>query len=408
MYAFRKPFTAASYEGMQLSGFDLKIILVIAQLAGYMLSKFIGIKVVSELKPASRAIAIVTSIVIAELALLGFALVPVTIKPLMLFINGLPLGMVFGFVLSYLEGRKQTEALSAALCASFIISSGVVKSVGVWLVESCGVDEFWMPSVTGLIFFVPLLIAVWLLQLTPPPNDEDREQRSERAPMSADQRWQFLRSYWLGLGLLVMVYVALTVIRTIRDDFAVELWRDMDVAEKPSIFARSETIVALAVTSLNAAAIWVKHNLSAIRLTLGLMSVSFGLIALSAYLQSTGAVSPFVFMVMCGIGMYVPYVAFHTTVFERLIAISRHPGNLGFLMYLADAIGYLGYAVVLATRNSLETPGSVLPFFRTLLGVISLGSIVALMVALMYFHHTWKKDHDGEADENSAGPETVT
>ena len=199
MYAFRKPFTAASYEGMQLSGFDLKVILVIAQLAGYMLSKFIGIKVVSELKPTFRGIAIITSIVIAELALLGFAVVPVTIKPIMLFINGLPLGMVFGFVLSYLEGRKQTEALSAALCASFIISSGVVKSVGVWLVEGWGVDEFWMPSLTGLIFFVPLLVAVWLLQLTPPPNDEDREQRSERAPMSADQRWQFLRSYWLAI-----------------------------------------------------------------------------------------------------------------------------------------------------------------------------------------------------------------
>ena len=105
--------------------------------------------------------------------------------------------------------------------------------------------------------------------------------------------------------------------------------------------------------------------------------------------------------------MYVPYVAFHTTVFERLIAISRHPGNLGFLMYLADAIGYLGYAVVLATRNSLDDPGSVLPFFRTLLGMISLGSIVALMVALMYFHHTWKKDQQEAIDENPDTPQIV-
>ena len=47
-----------------------------------------------------------------------------------MFLNGLPLGMVFGLVVSYLEGRRQTEALAAALTASFIVSSGVVKSVG--------------------------------------------------------------------------------------------------------------------------------------------------------------------------------------------------------------------------------------------------------------------------------------
>ncbi len=37
------------------------------------------------------------------------------LKVIMLFANGLPLGLVFGLVLAYLEGRRQTEALSAAL-----------------------------------------------------------------------------------------------------------------------------------------------------------------------------------------------------------------------------------------------------------------------------------------------------
>ena len=52
-------------------------------------------------------------------------------------------------------------------------------------------------------------------------------------------------------------------------------------------------------------------------------------------------------MVLMGLGLYLPYVAIHTTVFERLIAMTRERGNLGFLMYLADAVGYLGYAVVM-------------------------------------------------------------
>jgi hypothetical protein len=124
-----------------------------------------------------RAMAIIGLIGLAELALVGFAFLPVPLKVMMIFLNGLPLGMIFGLILSYLEGRKQTEALSAALCASFIVSSGVVKSVGSWLIQEYQVSDFSMPMITGAIFFVPLLISVWVLQMTPPPDVEDRELR---------------------------------------------------------------------------------------------------------------------------------------------------------------------------------------------------------------------------------------
>ena len=40
------------------------------------------------------------------------------------------------------------------------------------------------------------------------------------------------------------------------------------------------------------------------------------------------------------------YVAFHTPVFERLIAAARRPCNVGVLMDLADALGCLGYGVI--------------------------------------------------------------
>ena len=58
MYAFRKPFTAATYEGIEWLGIGYKTILVAAQVFGYTLSKFIGIKVVSEMPARYRAIAI--------------------------------------------------------------------------------------------------------------------------------------------------------------------------------------------------------------------------------------------------------------------------------------------------------------------------------------------------------------
>ena len=76
--------------------------------------------------------------------------------------------MVCGLVLAFLEGRRQTEALSAALCASFVVFSGAVKSVGRWLFVQVGLDEHRMRMVVGLVFVGPLLACVALLAHTPP------------------------------------------------------------------------------------------------------------------------------------------------------------------------------------------------------------------------------------------------
>ncbi|MBC7815969.1 MAG: hypothetical protein IAG10_03615, partial [Planctomycetaceae bacterium] len=56
MYAFRKPFTAASYQDSFVWGMKFKDVLVCSQVLGYLVSKFIGIKVVAEMPPHRRAI----------------------------------------------------------------------------------------------------------------------------------------------------------------------------------------------------------------------------------------------------------------------------------------------------------------------------------------------------------------
>lgn len=385
MYAFRKPFAAMTYGETHLYGWDLKTLLVVSQLLGYMLSKFGGIKVVSGIEPRRRAITIIVLIVFAELALVGFAFLPLGVKPLMLFLNGLPLGMVFGLVLGFLEGRRQTEALSAALCASFIASSGVVKSVGKWMVTAQSVNIYHMPMLTGLLFLPGLLLAVWILQRTPQPDLVDIAARRERRPMNALQQRDFLRTYGFGLGLLILIYVVLTILRTIRDDYGAELWREMGFGEQPSIFARSELVVALCVTASAAVMICVHNNRKALRLTIALVGLSFGVTLLAALGKSTGKLSPYLFMVTCGIGLYFPYVAFHTTIFERLIAASHLSCNLGFLMYVADAVGYLCYAVMIIGMTVAGKPVEMLPVFLWLLNFGGIFCLIALVVAHWYF-----------------------
>ena len=115
MYGFRKPFTAAGYEGQTAWGRDYKTVLVVAQVLGYTLSKFIGIPVVAGMRPERRAAGILVLIGTAHLALLLFAVTPFPLNVACLFLNGVPLGMVFGLVIGFLEGRKLTEALTACL-----------------------------------------------------------------------------------------------------------------------------------------------------------------------------------------------------------------------------------------------------------------------------------------------------
>ena len=62
MYAFRQPFTVASYADAAPVLVQYKIALVIAQVFGYALSKVAGIKLVSELPPPRRAAAILALI----------------------------------------------------------------------------------------------------------------------------------------------------------------------------------------------------------------------------------------------------------------------------------------------------------------------------------------------------------
>ena len=61
VYALRKPFTAATFDGMELFGMDYKVATSIIQIFGYMVSKFIGIKLISELKSCSVLFKFVSS-----------------------------------------------------------------------------------------------------------------------------------------------------------------------------------------------------------------------------------------------------------------------------------------------------------------------------------------------------------
>jgi hypothetical protein len=387
VYGFRKPFTSAGFEDSAWAGIGFKELLVIAQVMGYMLSKFIGIKVIAEVPPHRRSIGIITLVMIAFAALVVFPLVPRPLSAVCLFVNGLSLGMTFGLVLGFLEGRQCTEALTAGLCTSFILADGVTKSVGAWLLGA-GVSESWMPAAAGCIFLPPLLISVAVLSRVPMPSISDQAARSVRETLNRRQRRELYGRYALGLTLLVAMYLVVTVLRSLRADFAPQLWSGLGIEAIPSAYTYSELWVALGVICVNGGAVFIRNNRTAFFVSLATCMFGFLLMAVTLAGWQSKQIDGFAFMVMIGLGLYLPYVAIHTTVFERMLAMTRERGNLGFLMYVADAFGYLGYVGVMIAKNIITPTDTLLVFFINACWFAVFISLAAMLATWIYF---WKR-----------------
>nr|WP_315257961.1 DUF5690 family protein [uncultured Flavobacterium sp.] len=391
MYAFRKPFTVATFEGMEVFHIDYKILLIIAQVLGYVISKFIGIKVISELKSNQRIFYLLGLIGIAEIALMLFAIVPKPYNIFFMFINGISLGMIWGIVFSYLEGRKFTEILGVALSTSFIVSSGVVKSAGFFVMESLHFSEFWMPAITGLLFVGPLLFFAWLLERIPKPSQEDIALRSERIPMTQKNRKKVLQQFLFPMTIWVLFYTYLTAFRDFRDNFARELWDSLGYKGDLSVYSSSEIIVAGVVLLVLGTAFYFKDNMKALifyQILLLLGSVSIGA---STFLFHSHTITPFSWMVVSGFGLYICYVPFNCLFFDRFIAAFKIKGNAGFFIYVADAFGYLGSVIVILYKNFGQPNLSWLDFFMNGAYLIAVMGTVVTISSMIYLSNKHKK-----------------
>lgn len=387
MYAFRKPFAAAAY--IDVAGWsgviDFKVALVIAQVVGYALSKLVGVKLISELTGARRGAAILGLIGASWLALVLFAVVPAPWKIFALFLNGLPLGLIWGLVFSYLEGRRTSEVLGAILCASFIVASGVVKSTAVWLMTAHAVTEWWMPAATGALFMPLLALSVVGLSRMPQPDADDIAERVERRPMYAAQRRAFLKQYGFGVLLLVLAYVMLTAFRDFRDNFAAEIWIELGYAGASSVFTASELPVALITLAALGGLMLVKDNRRALMAVHAITGFGLALIGLSTLAFQHGYLAPLPWMIASGAGLYLAYTPFNAMLFDRLIAATRQVGTAGFLIYLADASGYLGSVALTLGRNLGSVSMPWLAFFMASAGWVSFIGCVLTIFSALYF-----------------------
>lgn len=392
MYAFRKAFAAGTFTGQQYFHVDYKVWLVIAQVIGYTLSKFYGIRFIAEIKAQNRGITILLLIGISWLALLGFALVPSPFNIVFLFINGFPLGLIWGLVFGYLEGRRSTEFMAAVLSISLIFASGFVKTVGRTLLHVLPINDFQMPFLTGAIFAIPLIIFVFCLELIPQPTAKDIKLRTKRAPMDAGERRQFLQRFLPGIILTLIIYVLLTIMRDVRDNFEVEIWSSLGVKGN-IIYTSTDTQISIIVLITMSLLILVRKNLRAFSIIHLLIISGCILIGISTILFSFKIISPTVWMTMAGLGLYLGYVPYNAIFFERMIATFHYKSNVGFIMYVADSLGYLGSVTLLLIKELGRPSISWADFFRQgVVFVAIIGGICAVLSLIYFLQSAYKSD----------------
>lgn len=387
MYAFRKPFVAAEYEGLRFlnTQVDLKTAMVISQTIGYTLSKYMGVKLCSELRRKWRAPTLWFLVIFGEMALLLFAVVPENWRVVAIFLNGLPLGMVFGLVVRYLEGRRTSEILLAGLSVSIIMSGAAVKDFGRMVMTQFAVTESWMPAVTGMCFLPLFLFSVWLLDRAPEPNRWDVELRTKRNPMFGTDRATFVRRFFPGLAVLLAVCFLLTAYRDFRDAYGVEIFKLLGHEKDTAIFLRTELLAALGVMAALAALGLMRSNRVGLGGAFGIMIAGLLLMGFSTLLHDAGAIGGRLWMALIGLGAYLAYIPFGSVLFDRLMASTKTAGTAVFAICVADATGYTGSIVIQLFRDLLQSHFSRLHFFHGLTYFVSLFGTLLLAVSCVYF-----------------------
>ncbi|MBC7850482.1 MAG: hypothetical protein H7Y31_12145 [Chitinophagaceae bacterium] len=389
VFAYRKPFTVAVFDGISFWGVPYQTLLIISQGIGYMLSKFYGIKLISELKRIGRWRTSALLIGIAWLALLLFALVPPPYGMIFLLINGFALGFMWGVVFSYAEGRRATDFIGAAMAVSFIFAGGFTRAVAIFLRDTWNVPEQWLGFATGLVFLIPLIVFTILIERIPPPDKLDEQERTVRQPMDKEKRRQLIKKFKWGLIAVTVTYLFLTILRDIRDNFMANMWNELGYGKKPAIFTSTETITSIIILVMMSLLVIMRNNFKAFKVIHWIIIAGFVLAGLSSVLFLYGEIDGATWMQLTGLGLYMGYIPFNCVFFERMIATFKIAGNVGFLIYIADAFGYLGSMTVMLSKEIFRVQLNWVSFFSIAVVIFSVVGVAATILSLIYFKNKY-------------------
>lgn len=216
--------------------------------------------------------------------------------------------------------------------------------------------------------------------------------RSPRPAMNKAERKNFFREFRPGIILLILVYMMLTGLRDLRDNFVVEIWQGLNISVPPELLTQTEIPITIFLLILMSCLVLVKCNKTAFFLNHWMILTGFAMAILATLGLRAGLVNPFIWMTLVGTGVYMAYIPFNSLLFDRLIATFKHAGNVGFLMYLVDSFGYLGSSMIMIFKQ-FGGFGEVswLNFYISAILIFLSISLVLMTGSFIYFQRKLKR-----------------
>lgn len=242
-----------------------------------------------------------------------------------------------------------------------------------------------MPFLAGGIFILPLLLFSYILDKSPAPNELDKTHRTERKSMNKKERKQFLSEFGYLIVPAVITYALLTIIRDFSEDFSADLWREAGQSGNAFIFTQSSFITSILVIGTLSLFYKIQNNFIAFSWLHILVIAGFVISIISTVLYSYHHINIFTWMVIATTGLYMGYVAKNCLYYERMIATFKINGNVGFVMYIADAFGYLGTVVVLLLKEFVTLNMHWETFFKWVFYIASSLGIILIIFTLSGF-----------------------
>jgi len=340
MYALRKPFSGLTFNDMMLWGLNIKIWMVLCQLIGYTLSKIVGIRFFGGLNRDYRGIFLICLMAASLIPLVIIRFTSIEFWPFLMVLNGFPLGLVWGLVFSYVEGRKFTELIGAMLACTFVFSSGWVKTIALWLQSSLELSINEVPYITGAFALFPAVIFIILLERFPGPTAEDIELRLERKALDHPTQKKILGDLQYLILPFVIIYGLLTILRDFRDNFSADMLNQYLVYNTLS-FVKIELPITLLLLCIVPVFSFIKSHTKSLKLTAYCITIGGFICLISVIGFQLQLISLPALLVISGTGLYLGYILINISVMDRIIGLSGTNGNSGFLIYIADSVGYL-------------------------------------------------------------------
>ncbi|MBA4167941.1 MAG: hypothetical protein H0X41_10435, partial [Chitinophagaceae bacterium] len=184
------------------------------------------------------------------------------------------------------------------------------------------------------------------------------------------------------------------VMRDIRDNYMGNIWTELGYGSDYSIFTKTETNTSLIILAIMGLLVLIRRNINALLLVHIVVAAGLLIAGGSSFLFISHAINGAQWMQLVSLGLYIGYIPFNCIFFERLIASFRIKGNVGFLIYFADAFGYLGSVLVMLGKEFLPMRISWSQFYSHGVAVVALIGIAGTCYSFAYFYkkYPWRKN----------------